>query len=58
MLSEPEAGSDATKQGTSAEDKSDYYLVNGTKNWFSSANCASSIEETIKCCGKYLRNTN
>jgi len=32
-LSEPEAGSDATSQRTSAEDKGDYYLVNGTKNW-------------------------
>ncbi|SOD95971.1 acyl-CoA dehydrogenase [Spirosoma fluviale] len=32
-LSEPEAGSDATSQATSAEDKGDYYLVNGTKNW-------------------------
>ena len=32
-LSEPEAGSDATSQSTMAEDKGDYYLVNGTKNW-------------------------
>ncbi len=32
-LSEPEAGSDATSQRTLAEDKGDYYLVNGTKNW-------------------------
>ncbi len=32
-LSEPEAGSDATKQRTTAEDKEDYYLLNGTKNW-------------------------
>ena len=32
-LSEPEAGSDATSQATMAEDKGDYYLVNGTKNW-------------------------
>ena len=32
-LSEPEAGSDATSQATTAEDKGDYYLVNGTKNW-------------------------
>jgi alkylation response protein AidB-like acyl-CoA dehydrogenase len=32
-LSEPEAGSDATQQRTLAEDKGDYYLVNGTKNW-------------------------
>ncbi|PKQ44784.1 acyl-CoA dehydrogenase [Confluentibacter flavum] len=32
-LSEPEAGSDATSQKTSAIDKGDYYLLNGTKNW-------------------------
>jgi len=32
-LSEPEAGSDATKQRTTAVDKGDYYLLNGTKNW-------------------------
>jgi len=32
-LSEPEAGSDASSQKTKAEDKGDYYLVNGTKNW-------------------------
>lgn len=32
-LSEPEAGSDATQQRTTAEDKGDYYLLNGTKNW-------------------------
>lgn len=32
-LSEPEAGSDATSQHTTALDKGDYYLLNGTKNW-------------------------
>ncbi|MFT6755736.1 MAG: alkylation response protein AidB-like acyl-CoA dehydrogenase [Urechidicola sp.] len=32
-LSEPEAGSDATSQVTTAEDKGDHYLINGTKNW-------------------------
>lgn len=32
-LSEPEAGSDATMQRTTAVDKGDHYLVNGTKNW-------------------------
>lgn len=32
-LSEPEAGSDASSQHTTAEDKGDYYLLNGTKNW-------------------------
>ena len=31
-LSEPEAGSDATSQRTTAQDKGDYYLLNGTKN--------------------------
>ncbi|WP_233897493.1 acyl-CoA dehydrogenase [Tenacibaculum piscium] len=32
-LSEPEAGSDATSQATTAEEKDDHYLINGTKNW-------------------------
>jgi alkylation response protein AidB-like acyl-CoA dehydrogenase len=32
-LSEPEAGSDATSQRTTAIDKGDHYVVNGTKNW-------------------------
>ncbi len=41
LLSEPEAGSDATSQRTTAIDQGDYYLVNGTKNWISSANCGS-----------------
>ncbi|NCC73828.1 MAG: acyl-CoA dehydrogenase [Sphingobacteriia bacterium] len=41
LLSEPEAGSDATSQKTTAEDKGDYYLVNGTKNWITSGNTAS-----------------
>ncbi len=41
LLSEPEAGSDATSQRTTAEDKGDYYLVNGTKNWITNANSAS-----------------
>jgi alkylation response protein AidB-like acyl-CoA dehydrogenase len=40
LLSEPEAGSDATMQRTLAEDKGDYYLVNGTKNWITNAHCA------------------
>ena len=39
-LSEPEAGSDATSQRTTAEDKGDYYLVNGTKNWITNGNSA------------------
>ncbi len=41
LLSEPEAGSDATKQHTIAEDKGDYYLVNGTKNWITNGSSAS-----------------
>ncbi|MDD3686873.1 MAG: acyl-CoA dehydrogenase family protein [Bacteroidales bacterium] len=40
LLSEPEAGSDATSQKTIAEDKGDYYLLNGTKNWITSADNA------------------
>ena len=40
LLSEPEAGSDATKQKTTAEDKGDYYLMNGVKNWITNANSA------------------
>lgn len=40
-LSEPEAGSDATSQRTIAEDKGDYYLLNGTKNWITNGSTAS-----------------
>lgn len=40
LLSEPEAGSDATHQKTTAEDMGDYYLLNGVKNWITSANTA------------------
>jgi alkylation response protein AidB-like acyl-CoA dehydrogenase len=40
-LSEPEAGSDATSQRTTAQDKGDHYLVNGTKNWITNGNSAS-----------------
>ncbi len=40
-LSEPEAGSDATSQRTTAIDKGDYYLVNGTKNWITNGGNAS-----------------
>ncbi|NMM47046.1 acyl-CoA dehydrogenase [Marinigracilibium pacificum] len=40
-LSEPEAGSDATSQRTTAEDKGDYYLLNGTKNWITNGGNAS-----------------
>jgi alkylation response protein AidB-like acyl-CoA dehydrogenase len=41
-LSEPEAGSDATSQQTTAEDKGDYYLLNGTKNWITNGGTAST----------------
>jgi alkylation response protein AidB-like acyl-CoA dehydrogenase len=40
-LSEPEAGSDATSQRTTAEDMGDYYLLNGTKNWITNGGKAS-----------------
>jgi len=40
-LSEPEAGSDATSQQTTAEDKGDHYLLNGTKNWITNGSTAS-----------------
>jgi len=41
LLSEPEAGSDATSQRTTAEEKDDHYLLNGTKNWITNGNSAS-----------------
>lgn len=41
LLSEPEAGSDATSQHTIAEDMGDYYLLNGTKNWITNGSTAS-----------------
>ena len=40
-LSEPEAGSDATSQQTTAIEKGDYYLLNGTKNWITNGSSAS-----------------
>jgi alkylation response protein AidB-like acyl-CoA dehydrogenase len=40
-LSEPEAGSDATSQQTTAIDKGDHYLLNGTKNWITNGSSAS-----------------
>jgi alkylation response protein AidB-like acyl-CoA dehydrogenase len=40
-LSEPEAGSDATSQHTTAIDKGNYYLLNGTKNWITNGGTAS-----------------
>lgn len=42
LLSEPEAGSDATSQRTTAVDMGDYYLLNGTKNWITNGNTAST----------------
>ncbi|RUT79925.1 acyl-CoA dehydrogenase [Ancylomarina longa] len=42
LLSEPEAGSDATSQRTTAIDMGDHYLVNGTKNWITNGKSAST----------------
>lgn len=39
-LSEPEAGSDATSQKTTAVDKGDHYILNGTKNWITNGSNA------------------
>ena len=41
LLSEPEAGSDATSQQTTAEEMDDHYLINGTKNWITNGSSAS-----------------
>jgi alkylation response protein AidB-like acyl-CoA dehydrogenase len=41
LLSEPEAGSDATSQQTTAEDKGDHYILSGTKNWITNGSSAS-----------------
>jgi len=41
LLSEPEAGSDATSQQTKAEDMGDHYIINGTKNWITNGSSAS-----------------
>ena len=41
-LSEPEAGSDATSQRTTAIDMGDHYLINGTKNWITNGSTAST----------------
>ncbi len=41
-LSEPEAGSDATSQKTTATDQGDHYLLNGTKNWITNGSSAST----------------
>lgn len=41
-LSEPEAGSDATQQRTTAVDMGDHYLLNGTKNWITNGSTAST----------------
>jgi alkylation response protein AidB-like acyl-CoA dehydrogenase len=42
LLSEPEAGSDATSQRTTAIDNGDHYLLNGTKNWITNGGTAST----------------
>ncbi|MHB1922816.1 MAG: acyl-CoA dehydrogenase family protein [Chitinophagaceae bacterium] len=41
LLSEPEAGSDASSQRTTAKDLGDYYLLSGVKNWITNGNSAS-----------------
>lgn len=41
LLSEPEAGSDATSQHTIAEDKGDHFVLSGTKNWITNGSSAS-----------------
>jgi alkylation response protein AidB-like acyl-CoA dehydrogenase len=41
LLSEPEAGSDATSQHTTAVEKDDHYVINGVKNWITNGNSAS-----------------
>ena len=41
-LSEPEAGSDATQQRTTAIDQGDHYVLTGTKNWITNANIADT----------------
>jgi alkylation response protein AidB-like acyl-CoA dehydrogenase len=41
LLSEPEAGSDATHQHTSAVDHGDYYVINGVKNWITNGSTAN-----------------
>ncbi len=42
LLSEPEAGSDASSQRTTAIDKGDHYIINGVKNWITCGNTAST----------------
>lgn len=59
-LSEPEAGSDATSQKTSAIDKGDHYLLNGTKNWITNGGRADVylvIAQTDKDKGSHGINT-
>jgi len=41
LLSEPEAGSDATSQRTTAVEKDDHYIINGVKNWITNGSSAS-----------------
>ena len=42
LLSEPEAGSDATSQKTTARENGDHYVLNGVKNWITNGNSASA----------------
>lgn len=59
-LSEPEAGSDATSQKTTAIDKGDHYLLNGTKNWITNGGRADVylvIAQTDKSKGSHGINT-
>ena len=59
-LSEPEAGSDATSQKTSAIDKGDHYVLNGTKNWITNGGRADVylvIAQTDKDKGSHGINT-
>ena len=53
-LSEPEAGSDATSQRTTAEDSGDHYLLNGTKNWITNGNSASTYIVIMVFSGAHL----
>ena len=66
LLSEPEAGSDATSQRTTAVDKGDYYLINGTKNWITNGKSAgvyllmaqTDVEKKHKGINAFIIDTN
>jgi alkylation response protein AidB-like acyl-CoA dehydrogenase len=42
-LSEPEAGSDATRQKTTADKDGDFYILNGIKNWITNGQSADYV---------------